>query len=1311
MTPLETSPWRARVHVIWIAALLVGSGLLILTAPAWASMGFFQGPHTDAGVDTDADNRFEFLQVNVTVNVTVGGDFTVEGKLYDSTGTTFITNNSTALSGGAGVHVVVVNFEGPDIYGSRIDGPYRVTLDLLNDTKALVDGDVHITGSYSHVSFGPIFAFTPPHTDVGLDTDGNGRYNFIQLNVSANTSLPGFFFVFGMIFSSGIMDFKIKVLNLTAGDHVIPFNFSGVGAFISGNDGPYDVFLSASVVACGRDPGPGDVGNHTTAAYFFTDFEFGIKRDLTGSVTDGTTGTPVANETVWLANETHRWLTTFETNATGNFSFVAFEGDFILMAGADGLQDEAIPITIAGDTNVDVTLAEEPADVAEIGITLTDWGNLTLDVVRWGYLDNQSQRFMVDQFVGNGDLIADAGESQIWADVFFACFPGFNDTTGVFEVDGIGFQLNGTFGMDSDISGAVTSTAPIVMTQDGNYTAKSPILAAATHQVLVNVTYDNENETEVFTLTLPKAWVLESFWAPSNVTISGLNNNTVTVDPLGRPPGGPRAVDVFLNATLDTTPPVVSNVSAAPDPQEVFGTVTVTADVTDNSGVDAVWVNITDPSGGTVCNCSMATAGAGTYTYAVSSGSLGIHNFTVWAQDDAGLFASAAGNFTIQDTTPPSVGVPSAAPDPQEAGATVSFAVAVSDNSQMDGVTIVIEDPDAIILGNFTMTLEGGEWSHAQAFTKLGVYTMTVWASDTSGNVASNGGTFTIMDTIAPQVHNVSASPDPQEVFGSVTVFANVSDNSGIASVWVNVTDPGGVTVGNFTMSDLGGGQYSYAAAYGALGTFSFTIWVEDASGLFSTALGTFTVQDTTLPTIGVPDASPNPQEAGQPVDFSVAVSDNFQVATVNITIRNPANVLLGNFTMTKVGGNYIYAATFTDAGTYAYTVWATDSSGNADSRGGQFTIQDTTPPQVTAASALPDPGEVAQAITLTADVTENSGISSLSVRIEDPAGVLVGNFTMAAVDADTYAYTLTLSEMGVHNFTVWAEDDAGLVGSRSGNFTIRDSTAPSIGLPVIDPDPQELGQSVAFSVPVTDNHQVTTVTIAIQDPADTSLGNASMTLVGGTYTYAASFAEPGTYTYTIWASDVTGNVASRTGTFTIQDTEPPVGGARGPTEVSVGTAFTLDASESSDNHRITNYTWDLGDGTVAYGPTVTHTYDQAGDYTITLTVRDASGNEGVDTLTVTAIGAPGGGFGLSNTVLYGLLAALAVAGITGGVLYWRRGSRAAGPKGPRTPPKGGAQEEPPTQAAEEPPEELPEEPPEPEMDELDEEIERLLNP
>ncbi|MDX1534390.1 MAG: hypothetical protein R3291_02080, partial [Thermoplasmata archaeon] len=64
-------------------------------------------------------------------------------------------------------------------------------------------------------------------------------------------------------------------------------------------------------------------------------------------------------------------------------------------------------------------------------------------------------------------------------------------------------------------------------------------------------------------------------------------------------------------------------------------------------------------------------------------------------------------------------------------------------------------------------------------------------------------------------------------------------------------------------------------------------------------------------------------------------------------------------------------------------------------------------------------------------------------------------------------------------------------------------------------------------------------------------------------------------------------------------------------------------------------------------------------------------------------------------------------AGIGGGLLYWRRGARAAGPRGPPTRPDRTAEREPPKKASKKPPEV----PPEPELDALDEEIEKLLEP
>jgi PKD repeat protein len=62
-------------------------------------------------------------------------------------------------------------------------------------------------------------------------------------------------------------------------------------------------------------------------------------------------------------------------------------------------------------------------------------------------------------------------------------------------------------------------------------------------------------------------------------------------------------------------------------------------------------------------------------------------------------------------------------------------------------------------------------------------------------------------------------------------------------------------------------------------------------------------------------------------------------------------------------------------------------------------------------------------------------------------------------------------------------------------------------------------------------------------------------------------------------------------------------------------------------------YTWDLGDGTTASGPIVTHTYTAAGDYQVTLTVTNPCGQQAVTrTLTVVEGCNPVYGAGLAWT-------------------------------------------------------------------------------
>jgi DNA/RNA endonuclease G (NUC1) len=84
--------------------------------------------------------------------------------------------------------------------------------------------------------------------------------------------------------------------------------------------------------------------------------------------------------------------------------------------------------------------------------------------------------------------------------------------------------------------------------------------------------------------------------------------------------------------------------------------------------------------------------------------------------------------------------------------------------------------------------------------------------------------------------------------------------------------------------------------------------------------------------------------------------------------------------------------------------------------------------------------------------------------------------------------------------------------------------------------------------------------------------------------------------------------------------TQPPLASIAGPAgALSEGSSFSLSAAGSIDpNGTITEYRWELGDGSLATGVSVTHAYAQDGSYTVRLTTVDNDGLTDSATFTVT---------------------------------------------------------------------------------------------
>jgi len=90
-------------------------------------------------------------------------------------------------------------------------------------------------------------------------------------------------------------------------------------------------------------------------------------------------------------------------------------------------------------------------------------------------------------------------------------------------------------------------------------------------------------------------------------------------------------------------------------------------------------------------------------------------------------------------------------------------------------------------------------------------------------------------------------------------------------------------------------------------------------------------------------------------------------------------------------------------------------------------------------------------------------------------------------------------------------------------------------------------------------------------------------------------------------------------------ESEPPVAVIM-PADVTgiVGKAVDFFGTNSTDNDTIVSYAWDFGDQTTGSGEKVSHTYEKAGTYAVTLTVTDESGNEAQTTKEITVFSISG---------------------------------------------------------------------------------------
>jgi hypothetical protein len=198
----------------------------------------------------------------------------------------------------------------------------------------------------------------------------------------------------------------------------------------------------------------------------------------------------------------------------------------------------------------------------------------------------------------------------------------------------------------------------------------------------------------------------------------------------------------------------------------------------------------------------------------------------------------------------------------------------------------------------------------------------------------------------------------------------------------------------------------------------------------------------------------------------------------------------------------------------------------------------------------------------------------------------------------------------GAFVVTLKVTDAVGLWGADNVTINVVDRTRP-----VANAGPD---RSVDQRTPVTFDGSASSDNVGVVNHTWTFQDEIPVELYGPRPTY--SFDNAGTFVVMLAVKDAAGNRATDSTTVTVRDTTVPVAEAGPDRTVAQGSLIVFDATGSSDNIGIENYTWSFTDvvPVTLHDSQPAYKFDNPGIFVVTLTVKDAAGRWASDTMTVT---------------------------------------------------------------------------------------------
>lgn len=260
---------------------------------------------TEAPVDSDGDSLYNYLALDMDLNVPFTGKYFIFTFLKDAaTGKYEIEPSSHEFDLKAGKNRIKFNFSGTDIFNAGrndafIIGGFRVSLKDNFDIDDEVKLDYYVpytTLNYKYIDFQRPWAnITKILSDKGVDENQDGFFDYLALEAEINAERAGNYEILGDIFPDNDDDeednfeeapsiFASEFIHLEKGINRIQLKFSGAEIFIGGIDGQYpasDILLydaKENILLSG-------ILEYTTSSYQHTQFH-PLTGEFTGIFTD-----------------------------------------------------------------------------------------------------------------------------------------------------------------------------------------------------------------------------------------------------------------------------------------------------------------------------------------------------------------------------------------------------------------------------------------------------------------------------------------------------------------------------------------------------------------------------------------------------------------------------------------------------------------------------------------------------------------------------------------------------------------------------------------------------------------------------------------------------------------------------------------------------------------------------------------------------------------------------------------------------------------------------------------------------------------